>query len=58
MVKRARRKRRTVRTISEACIEVVRDDMVELFVDSVDEELLFSVVHEEREQWRGGEEGA
>ena len=43
---RAERKRRRVRTISEAGPEVVRDGMVELFVDSVEEELLFSVGHE------------
>lgn len=43
---RAKRKRRTVRTISEAGPEVVRDGMVELFVDSAEEELLVSVGHE------------
>ena len=35
-----------VRAISEASPEVVRDGMVELFMDSVEEELLFSVGHE------------
>jgi hypothetical protein len=35
-----------VRTISETSPEVVRDGMVELIVDSIEEELLFSVGHE------------
>lgn len=58
MVRPCKRERRPVRTISEAGPEVVRDAMVELFVDSVEEELLFSVGHEmmkgeRRERGRG-----
>lgn len=50
----------TVRTISEASPEVVRDGMVELFVDSVEELLLFSGGHEmmkgeRRGRGRGGD---
>jgi len=48
-VRRADRKRQTVRTVSEAGPEVVRDGMIELCVDSVKEELLFSVGHGEGE---------
>jgi len=51
---RAKRKRWTVRTISEAGPEVVRDSMVELCVDSVEEELLFSVGHQ---MMKGGKSG-
>jgi hypothetical protein len=57
MVRRAKRKRRTVRTISEAGPEVVRDGMVELCVDGVEEELLFSVGHETMKGERRGMEG-
>ncbi len=35
----------TVRAINEAGPEIVRDGIVELFVDGVEEELLFSVGH-------------
>ena len=46
IIRGAKRKRRTVPTISEAGPEVVRDGMVELFMDGIEEELLFSVGHE------------
>jgi hypothetical protein len=59
MVRPCKRERRPVRTISEAGPEVVRDAMVELFVDSVEEELLFSVGHEmmKGKKERKGERG-
>jgi hypothetical protein len=56
MVRRAKRKRRTVRTISKAGPEVVRDGMVELVVDSAEEELLISVGHEMMKGARRGRE--
>ena len=54
MVRRAERRQRMVRAISEAGPEVVRDGMVEFFVDSVEEELLFSVGHEMMKGGWGG----
>ena len=49
-------KRGTVRTISKAGPEVVRDGMFELFVYGVEEEFLFGVGHEMMKGERRGME--
>jgi hypothetical protein len=45
MVRRGDRRKPGFDTIGETGPEVVRDGIVELFVDCVEEELLFSVGH-------------